>query len=124
MNAARLITNKWFLVLGVAVLVGVMANVSLADPPRHGGYGDGFRGSMGERPGFVGRDRDGDRSRDFSPAWQRGPGQFGRPGYVLPPPTFRPPVFRGGFDNGGCVRPVGYGGSTVTTITTTTVIIR
>jgi len=121
MNAVKLMTNKWVLVLGVAVLVGVMANVSLADPPRHVGYGDGYRGGMGGHSGYVDRDGDGYRSRGFSPGWQGGYGQFGRPWGFRPPMNFRPPVFRGGYDNGGCIRPGGFGGSTGTTIT---IIIR
>ena len=54
MNAAKVMTNKWVQMLGAAVLVAVMANVSLADPPRGRDRGDGYRGGYG---GYVDRDR-------------------------------------------------------------------
>jgi len=86
MNAMKLLTNKWVLVIGAAVLVAAAANVSLADPPRHGGMNDGragyidrgrsdgYRGGMGEaRPGFI------DRGRNDG---YRGSMGDGRPGFI------------------------------------------
>jgi hypothetical protein len=117
MNAAKLMANKWVLVLGVAVVVGVMTNVSLADQPRHAGFNDGSRGSWdGGRSWSTNRDRDGDHSRGFTPSWGGGREQFGRPVYVTPPVNYRPPVSFGGYGN-GCVRPVGYGSTFTLSIT-------
>ena len=112
MNALKLMTIRWVLVLGVAVLVGVMANVSLADPPRHGGYG-----GSDSQPGYI--NRDGGGNGQFCPL----------------PPGFRPPMNHGGYGwyggysggcirtdgfggypNGGCIRTGGFGGTSGTTI--------
>ena len=106
----RLMTNKWVLGLGAAVLFGLMSSVALADPPRHGG--DGYRGGHdGGRAVYVNHDRDGGRGRGFASSWGSGRGQFSRPVYVVPP-VYRPAVVTyGGYGSGygsGCVVAGGY----------------
>ena len=125
-NVAKLMTNKWMLVLGVAVLVGVMANVSLADPPRHGGgYSDGYRGGWGGQSGYA--NHDGDRSRGVGPSWGGGYSHFGGyGGYTHHGGYGGYGSYRGGYGGGyggyggypigGCIRPGGYGGTSGTTI--------
>jgi hypothetical protein len=114
MNAAKVRTSKWTMAIGAAVLVGVLANVSLADPPR-GGRGDGYRGDRG---GYVDRDRgrDGDRWRDSRSHWRGDRDGYGYSTYVVPsyypPAYYSPPAYYGGgYAASGC-----YGGSGITII--------
>ena len=119
MNAVKMLTNKWVLVVGMAILITVAANASLADPPRHyggdsyrGGYDGGRPGSFepargGDRGGYGqidrdrGRDRGWDRGRDFGPSWRGGLEPMPFRGPMFNPPTCRPPVVCGGVRSPG-----------------------
>jgi hypothetical protein len=116
MNAIKMLTNKWVLGLGMALLITAAANVTLAAGPGRDGRDNGFRGDRDNgrpvyvnhdrdngrddrRPGNFDRGRDNNRGRFDGPAWRGGFGQARDPGFFVP--TYRPPVVCGG------VRPTG-----------------
>jgi hypothetical protein len=116
MTVAKVMTNKWILMIAAALLVGVMANVSLADGPR-GGRGDGYRGGYGyadhhDRDGGRDRFRGGDHWRGGYGYGGYSYGGYSYPVYVARPTYYYPPAYYGG----GCVVGGYYGGAGVTII--------